>query len=537
MPLYTTSEYETLYTNVRWSSWIGFFLAVLQLINMSAVKSSRRNVFVFIAVMCTVVEMVMQIVPLEMVGVQHFSAIMCDTNASFYSRYRWTDSADSVICTITGLLSTYVVLLSFWFIVPLSVEIWLRVVKGVKDVKPYQKYYFWGTLSTYVLCCLLLTFYAVSDVAEPQGSQFFCSWYPFDIDLAFYLFTLPAILYFCTAFLFTCHAIYVCVTVSLRVKDGARNPFAKIWKSYSMLILFLLIFIIVYPVMIFYYRTKLGYVDVHTYQEGAVEWFVCLFGHFKDSSDTGYITTCGEHPAVRIGVPETIFAFSIIYPLGFILFYITLTGDAKLLWRNVFMTVLQKSGFRAMAKYVNAPGSRTSYMSIVKRHSTVSSSSFADTTGEGGDTDEGAALESGIKPKFKKGEQDSIFVHMNRLLLGGRGGVYAKKGVQPAPLPLHTIAVKEKPASEVKETAREETESSYHTDSNSNNRDGPSSCKGQAGAGVGVIELFHITDVSAAVVDAAERDEEEGGGSGGPCEVAAPDGRVFTAGSIENVQL
>jgi hypothetical protein len=272
------------------------------------------------------------------------------------------------------------------------IQIWLRVVRGVKekDINSWRRYYLTIMGACSLAYALLNTFYGKPDVVGKGIATFTCGWLPNTGDKRFYANTIFEIICFSVAITLFLHVVYVCVKTSLSVVDTEKKPLKKIWKSYSMIFLFLALHLILYSITVFYLHVKLYYVDSPKMADSELAWYTCLFQNFVRSDNEGYLAVCGDVPANRAGFKAYIIEEPIIYFTSLVLLYITLYKEVREFWHAMFLRFLAFAGVRFLALSVLGKHQAGFFTIARNRASSVFSSS-------GGHSD--IEMEEGISSK------------------------------------------------------------------------------------------------------------------------------------------
>jgi hypothetical protein len=251
------------------------------------------------------------------------------------------------------------------------------VTRGVKekDINSWRRWY----LSLMGACSLgwavLNTYYGHPNIAARGIAAFTCGWSPNSAEKIFYANTIFEIVCFTVMIVLFGHVIFVCVRTSLSVVDAERKPLKKIWKSYSMIFLFLALHLILYSITIFYLHVDVYYVaSPHT---GALEtdWYMCLFNNFLRSDDSSYLEKCGHVPAGRTGVGAYLVEEPIIYFAALVLLYITLYKEVREFWHAQFLRFLAYAGVKFLALQVLGQKQAGLFTMVRNRASSVFSSS------------------------------------------------------------------------------------------------------------------------------------------------------------------
>eukprot|EP01038_Epipyxis_sp_PR26KG_P008373 gene8373-11329_t len=341
LPLYTHDEYYFLYNQYHIAQGFAVIMGIIHCIHIYMLKASKRNIFVICAVFQALLLTAINLFQYSFTPA--YEALVCETNASWYSKEH-LDSYLAQRCYSTSLISVVCGYVAYWSLLSTSFEIWFRVVKGMKDVKEVRRYYMGISAAVMFTNAMMYIFYADPNDMIAGSTPILCAWTQIDAKMNYYLYTLPNSIYWCTAILVFAHSIYTCLSISLRVKTGEKNPLTKIWKSYSMLFLFMGIFIVVYPGPIFYFGTQLGYIENEKIVQGAFDWLICLLSNFTTSDNDAYIQMCGNVPKVRVGLGLWIAGLVTFYTTPILLFFLTLNGDVKKIYWNLFISFMTITG-------------------------------------------------------------------------------------------------------------------------------------------------------------------------------------------------
>jgi hypothetical protein len=250
------------------------------------------------------------------------------------------------------------------------------VLQGVKKVDDIRLYYMWASLAVFVANILLVLLYGDPVLVGPGSSALFCRYGTVDQDIRFYTNTLPRSIYFGIAAILVFHSIYFCIRTSLRVSDKGKNPIIKIWKSYSMLFMFFALYMVIYPITIFYYEMYIPFAKNDKYTDGAVDWVICLITHFTSTEQNTSVEDCGSVPAVRspVGMYIQIMVIDIVLVIMFL--YLTINADVKAFYWNKFVWVLEQLHLKdQLDKLLKYTGGTFALKAVAKPKESVMSSS------------------------------------------------------------------------------------------------------------------------------------------------------------------
>ena len=366
LAMYTSDEYDTLFYQTAVSVWICLVFAFLQVVNLSVLKPQKQNIFLVCSIVSAFVYNVIQAISLLLIKSREKSVCQNDTTTfSLHNSYdNAEDSLGYYLCAMNSITKLYLNFFYCWILFALSSEIWCRVYWGAKKVDVQRRYYMYGSGVVFLFLALFNTFYDNPDI-NAISPNLFCYWTAEHHSTYWLYYDLPGIISFCISLVMIIHSIYVCIKTSLSITDADRKPFLKIWKSYSMLILFLCMELLVSPIAKFYFGVYLDGVKYHSMLQGTVEWSQCIFEYFINANDHHYLDVCGITPPNRVPVLDQLLAFSFsTYVNVILLWIITLNKEAKAFWWNVFVFSLTALGVkeglstwsfaRPAAKYLSA---------------------------------------------------------------------------------------------------------------------------------------------------------------------------------------
>lgn len=327
--VYTSEEFAQLYRLVATSILMGAVFGTLQLTNISMLKAPKRNVFLLCSVVFGLVYQA--ILALQLAVTWHTDRPAYCASPTAYT-HKDTGSWQAGMCVGSALSTVYLTLLSWWILFGLSSELWLRVVWGAKYIHWHRMLCMYGGLGLVAIQAVVITVYGRADVSQ---TGLFCTWIHDDKDEQYYVYTLGGTVYFGLSVYFVFHALFVCIQSTRKAAEESwrDHPLLKLWKSYSMLFLFLLLQMIIYPVGLFYYNTLIFYVNIDGYKSSAAEWTACLFSHFHHADDSAYLEFCGIKPSNTVNVSTNMSApLGMNFIAGMLIFVITLNKDARAFW-------------------------------------------------------------------------------------------------------------------------------------------------------------------------------------------------------------
>jgi hypothetical protein len=360
-PIYTPQEYRYLSSEYLIMTLITLVLTFIQCINIFVMKHNKRNLFFSVAVGSSFLLLSVLVAQYLRAWVMNEGDVyLTAEQLTCTSETQWQsirnpasqNSADGAWCVGSSAVSLIIGNLAQWILFGCSMEIWLRVVAGVRQIESYRKYYLYLTLALSLSHSLfiLLTMFVVSypnehgketygDVMAPGSVALTCAATvsPGDKNLQFYVITIPQMVNMMISFLLLMHALERCFRITLRARgpDNMKKTMNKIWKSYGMLLMFLALQVSLFPILTFYYNLNMSYINADRYLSSAVNWFGCLLANFTNSaSSASALAVCGNVPSDR-PTPEEMVAPQAVehYATAIVLCLITFSNkEVKDFW-------------------------------------------------------------------------------------------------------------------------------------------------------------------------------------------------------------
>jgi hypothetical protein len=232
--------------------------------------------------------------------------------------------------------------------------------------------------------------YGNPNVLTPGVSTTFCAWQSADPDIFFNTYTIPISIYFFSALILCCHAVFVCIRTSAKVSSTARVYLEKIWKSYGMIIMFLFLYVIFFlPIAvsctnnIFFFLLTLYFIllqvllllftnksTIDDLTNGSLDWFICLLTTFvsNESTNSNYMKKmCGSHPKIRFPFSIYPLEIALIYVWAIGILYISMTNDVKAFWWNLLIRFLNLTHISTVVAAISTSGGFNIKLDAVKR--------------------------------------------------------------------------------------------------------------------------------------------------------------------------
>ena len=255
--------------------------------------------------------------------------VICKDNAQSYS---YNDFGSSSGATACSMFATYMVFhdntLYFAFIAMTS-ELFCRVILEAKKVDFHKKFYIYGAGSVLLgLSILQLCFPGEKNVTQVDGAwAFTCLWTYEDRMVNYWLQTFPKIVIYVICSAMSFQTAYK----TIRVSRAVSGSFQKMWKTYRVLFVSLILFVGSFPFSLFLDKTYYGVVMGDTFDKSNSNWFTCIISEFLRGEDP--LASCGDRAETHY--PTTLLYFMIAFyyvllPLGNV--WASLSKEAREYW-------------------------------------------------------------------------------------------------------------------------------------------------------------------------------------------------------------
>eukprot|EP01031_Cornospumella_fuschlensis_P007756 gene7756-9594_t len=159
-PQYTEQEDAVMVSRRAATVYMSIVLISVQLFNVSLLSYKKQNFFLVASIVLALLIQIIYFAQLAVAGVvsgdkEGGEDLFCASPTVAHTTWDYNTSISGGVCVVTGLLTTYQSFLAMWVYVALAIEIWLRVVRGVKKVDFYRYFYMWGTLPIFIGHCLM----------------------------------------------------------------------------------------------------------------------------------------------------------------------------------------------------------------------------------------------------------------------------------------------------------------------------------------------------------------------------------------------
>lgn len=271
---------------------------------------------------------------------------ICSSNASKYLADEPPDGSTTGynLCYASSVIEFCCFVAQMQVLTLLVVETWLVVAKGYKvaQLAPHRKKMFAVAAIPSIIWMLVHLIYG--DKLLTDGSMPLCRLYHRDKYEHFYTYTLPTIILFGTCCVLLLHYMYQAVIVTARTPGGS---FMKIFRTYKMMFMMNAIYFITMSVYIGVFFIEVYIIQWDSYGVGVGDWIDCIFANFVESSDTTYLDTCGDRPAVRypLYLAQINAALSDFTAIAFLILTLT-RSDVRKHYEGALEKALRMLGFK-----------------------------------------------------------------------------------------------------------------------------------------------------------------------------------------------
>lgn len=268
--------------------------------------------------------------------VQNLQDAVCKDNAQFYSYEDADDSGDALMCTTQATFSVIHDSVLYFMFIAMTSELFSRVILEAKDVTFHKKFYIYGAGSFLFCLTLLQLFYPESKNVTPVegGWLIFCFWKYEDPMTDYWMFTFPKIVIYVACSSMSIFTAYRTV----KVTQAVSGSFKKMWQSYRVLYVSLILFVGTFPLILFMDKTYFKVGMRKTYSDSNEEWFSCIITEFI-AGNTDYLSTCGN-------VADKHYPYAPLYLLLAFYYIVTPLGN---LWAS-FSTEARNKWYAAYLK-------------------------------------------------------------------------------------------------------------------------------------------------------------------------------------------
>lgn len=355
MMIYTSAEQVQQDTVNEAIYGSGFFCSIFMLINLYTTSSKKRNIFIVMTTVLSGTFYGYEFLQIVAMGPK-YNDLLCASATSWHAFSTDVISYDisprnqqlSNNCAVSGGIMMFSNVGTRWLLGAVFVELWLRVVWGVKNIKLYRRFYMWGGLVvTAVLGVLLIV---RGSMLVPGAST--CNYTSTSTVDTWALGGAWGYFMYLVAIVLGLHVVVQCVRVSMKVSSGdtAYANLMKLWNTYRILFMFELValFSVLPMVLMLAWLSAPAVTDAAT--TGLLDWIVCLFSHFNNAENIEYLSVCGNIPNGRLQ-PSEVFAFRFFQLLGIVLMLLmTLNSDAVAFWKSVVDVVLKRRSSIVLGK-------------------------------------------------------------------------------------------------------------------------------------------------------------------------------------------
>ena len=303
----------------KFTQWVSLAILTVALINLQVLTSAKkRNPYLQLILS---VLWIQGFFSLLLVQNRSLEEAMCKDNAQFYSYEDADTSGDALVCTTKATFSVIHDSVLYFMFIAMTSELYSRVILEAKDVTYHKRFYIYGA-GSFLFCLTLLQLFYPEDknVAPVEGGwSIFCFWKYEDPMIDYWMFTFPKIVIYVACSTMSIFTAYR----TLKVTQAVSGSFKKMWQSYRVLYVSLILFVGTFPLLLFMDKTYFTVGMQDKYSDANEKWFQCIITEFI-GGNTDYMSTCGD-------VAEEHYPFAPLYLLLAFYYIITPLGN---LWAS-----------------------------------------------------------------------------------------------------------------------------------------------------------------------------------------------------------
>lgn len=271
------------------TQWVSLFILTVALVNLQVLTSrAKRNPYLQLILS---VLWLQACFTLMLVQNRTQEEVLCKDNAQSYSYEDSSSSGDALACTSAATFTLVHDNVLYFTFIAMTSELFCRVILQAKKVDYHKRFYVYGAGSCLVCLTLLQLFYPEAKNVTPVegGWSLSCLWKYEDPMTDFWVFTFPKITMYtvCSAMsIFTAYR-------TMAVTRAVSGSFQKMWKSYRVLYVSLILFVGTFPVILFVDKSYYGVGQKDSFADANNDWFTCLISEFI-GGNADYASTCGE---------------------------------------------------------------------------------------------------------------------------------------------------------------------------------------------------------------------------------------------------
>lgn len=360
--MFTQAELDLVYSFYKGVVIVSFFLSAHSLMNIYILPAKKRNLYV--AGIVWILSAWIACAFIQILVSPTFEELLCSSNVSWHSIKDYNEDAQAFFCFASGVTATIFTGYTPWISFACVVELWLRVVYAVKNVKFYRYFYLYGTFVISTIFIIVL-FSSEGEVQIMGSSSPLCFWTTKDPDMDFIFKTMQFAVAFAIASVTFAYIIYIGIKISLQITAKGESVLAKLWKTYR--VMFLLESIMLIEGIFFSWTNIDSYYVNAENNVNLYAWLGCQLSNFLTKDNVAYLDKCGLHPETYITADRINLIVGVL-SLNFLFFWIlTFTSEVQKIWLSYLPDVLRKplTELRGFGKSTSVSG----------RESVVSSSS------------------------------------------------------------------------------------------------------------------------------------------------------------------
>lgn len=338
LPVYPDEFTDGIFSFFKAAQWASLTIISVAGFNLQVLTSAgKRNPYLQLILSALWIQACITLLLVQNRGQED---VICKDNAQSYSYEDVGEGGQgggAFGCTAVATFTVVHDNTLFFTFIAMTSELFCRVILEAKSVDFHKLFYVYGAGAAMLCLTLLQLFFpAQKNVTHVEGGwSLTCLWTYHDSMTDYWIFTLPKIVIY-----------IVCSTMSIftayrtmQVTRAVSGSFQKMWKSYRVLYVSLILFVGTFPLILFVDKTYYGVSQHDRMAASNTKWFTCVITEFV-GGNADYMQTCGE-------VAEEAYPFALLYFM--LAFYYLLTPLG-----NLWASFSKEARDKWHAQYVRA---------------------------------------------------------------------------------------------------------------------------------------------------------------------------------------
>ena len=289
LEIYVEEFAENYFIFFKFTQWFSLSIISLALMNLQILTSApKRNRYLQIVLGVLWMQSFLTILLIQN---RTQEDVMCKDNAQYYSFRDSSSYTNAFTCTSAATFQLIHDNTLYFMFIAMTSELFSRVILEAKSVDVHKIFYVYVAGMLMLGLTLMQLFYPeAKDVTPVHGGwALTCTWQYEDPMLDYWMFTLPRIIIYVTCSTMSIFTAYR----TLQVTRAVSGSFQKMWKSYRVLYVSVILFVGTFPLLLFMDKTyyQVGMKD--KLADSMQDWFVCIITEFISGNEE-YKSFCGS---------------------------------------------------------------------------------------------------------------------------------------------------------------------------------------------------------------------------------------------------